>query len=615
MNERIIECVPNFSEGRDLGKVKEITDAIESVPEVSLLDVDAGIDSNRTVVTFIGMPEAVKEAAFRAIEKASQIIDMRKHRGAHPRIGATDVVPFVPVEGVKMAECVIIAGELAKRVGEELLIPVYLYEEAASSPQRRNLADIRLGEYEGLEKKLKNPAWKPDYGPCEFNARSGATIIGAREFLIAYNITLNSTDRTHATDIAFELRKKGRVARTGNTKPFYNRGSILYYREGAYPCGNCEFVGKTYKETRVHCQEIHGYDLAELLRENGLEPGDLLGKKVYRAGKFDHCKAIGWYVDEYKRSQISVNLTNYMVTQMHSVLDEARRLAEERGLVVTGSEIIGLIPYQALIETGKHYLRMQGKSTGVPATDILRIAVFSLGLNDTSEFDVKKKVLGLPQTPEDALVCMKVNDFADEISRGTPTPGGGSVAAIGGAFGASLVSMVANLAHGKPANEKQNQDLNTIAERAQALKDLLIKAVDADARAFRIYLKTLSLPSTTLEEQEVREQEIQQGLKTAVEVPWQTALTSFESLKLAQQTIQEVDTEAITDAAVGAQIGFVGVRGGIWNVLINLKKIKDRKYITEMCKNCNDLLCEATNILNSVTAYADKQLRGSIYSD
>jgi glutamate formiminotransferase/formiminotetrahydrofolate cyclodeaminase len=303
-----------------------------------------------------------------------------------------------------------------------------------------------------------------------------------------------------------------------------------------------------------------------------------------------------------------------MVTPMHSVLDEARRLAEERGLVVTGSEVVGLIPYQALIETGKHYLRMQGKSTGVPATDILRTAVFSLGLNDTSEFDVKKKVLGLPQTPEDALVCMKVNDFADEISRGTPTPGGGSVAAIGGAFGASLVSMVANLAHGKPANEKQNQDLNTIAERAQALKDLLIKAVDTDARAFRIYLKTLSLPSTTLEEQEVREQEIQQGLKTAVEVPWQTALTSFESLKLAQQTIQEVDTEAITDVAVGAQIGFVGVRGGIWNVLINLKKIRDRKYITEMCKNCNDLLCDATNILNSVTAYVDKQVRESICS-
>ncbi|NLF06903.1 MAG: glutamate formimidoyltransferase, partial [Pirellulaceae bacterium] len=312
MSRKIVECVPNFSEGKDLAKIKQITDAIEAVEGVELLDVDPGADTNRTVVTFVGSPDAVVEGAFQAIAKAAQVIDMSKHHGAHPRMGATDVCPFVPVEGVTIEDCAAIAHRVGRRVGEELQIPVYFYEAAAASPERRNLANVRQGEYEGLPKKLADPRWRPDCGPAKFNPKTGATAIGAREFLIAYNVTLNTRDKAAATDIAFELRRRGRVARTKTQSPYYNKGEIMFYAEGHFPCGNCEFVGKTFDEIEGHCRAAHDYELKELAAESGVDfsdPAKVVGQKVRRAGKFDYCKGIGWYVEQYRRAQISVNLT------------------------------------------------------------------------------------------------------------------------------------------------------------------------------------------------------------------------------------------------------------------------------------------------------------------
>jgi glutamate formiminotransferase/formiminotetrahydrofolate cyclodeaminase len=318
MSMPLVECVPNFSEGRDAGRIAQITEVLKAISGVRLLDVDPGADTNRTVVTFVGPPEAVAEAAFRITARAAEVIDMTTHRGAHPRMGATDVLPFVPVSGVTMAECAALARQVGARIGAELGIPVYLYEQAASRPERRNLADVRRGEYEGLAQKLADPQWQPDFGPAVFNPRSGATIVGAREFLIAYNVTLNSTDKNHATDIAFELREKGRVARSGRLRPYYSLGDVMLYAAGRFPCGNCEHIAATAAEIREHCQGAHGYDLDHLLRLNDLEPGelpeDLVGLKVHRAGRFKACKAIGWYVDDYKRAQISINLTDYKIT-------------------------------------------------------------------------------------------------------------------------------------------------------------------------------------------------------------------------------------------------------------------------------------------------------------
>jgi glutamate formiminotransferase/formiminotetrahydrofolate cyclodeaminase len=377
-------------------KIARIADAVKSVSGVRLLDVDPGFDMNRTVFTFIGSPKDVAEAAFRAIAVAAGVIDMSVQNGLHPRIGATDVCPFVPIDGIALADCAEIARQIGRRVGDELKIPVYLYEAAATVPERRNLATIRKGEYEGLEEKLKDPKWKPDFGPAEFNARSGATVIGAREFLIAYNITLNTKDKQAAEDIAFELRERGRFARAKSDSPFYYRGELLFYGENNYPCGNCDFVGRSFAETESHCRKEHGYELRELLTEHVEDFNALAGKKVRRAGKFKSCKAIGWYAEAFGRAQISINLTNYRITPPHLVLEEARRLAAERGLVVTGSEIVGMIPFAALLDAGKYYLSKQGSSTDASARDILQTAVFSMGLNDVQSFEIEKKVLGLP---------------------------------------------------------------------------------------------------------------------------------------------------------------------------------------------------------------------------
>lgn len=396
MASKIVECVPNFSEGRDKAKIRRIADAIEAVPGVKLLDVDSGHDPHRTVMTFLGDPDAIAKAAYEAIAMAARVIDMREHRGTHPRLGATDVCPFVPVQGVTLDDCVHIAHEVGRRVGDELQIPVYFYEAASRRSGRTNLADVRRGEYEGLVAKLRDPKWRPDCGPNHFNPRTGATIIGARDFLIAYNITLNTRDKAAASDIAHELRERGRYARTPTDSPFYADGKILVYREHHYPCGNCGFVGATWEETEHHCLAAHNYDLRRLAAETIPGFPEVLGKHVRRAGLFKFCKAIGWYAEEFGRAQISTNLTNYRETPPHRVLEKARELAAERGLTVTGSEVIGLIPVEALAQAGRFYLTRQGRSPDVPMREILQAAVHAMGLDDLRPFDIARKTIGSP---------------------------------------------------------------------------------------------------------------------------------------------------------------------------------------------------------------------------
>ena len=610
MSEKLVECVPNFSEGRNKEVIKQITDEIEKVEGVKLLDVDPGPDMNRTVVTFIGAPEGVKEAAFNAIKKASELIDMRTHKGSHPRMGATDVCPFVPVSGITTEECIELSKDVARRVGEELGIPVYLYEKSAQMPERENLAIIRQGEYEALEEKLKKPEWKPDFGPAEFNATAGATVIGVREFLIAYNISLNTREVLHATDIAFALREKGRSAREGKTgSPFYyKRAKILKYKDGEYPCGLDDFTGKTIDETIKHCKKEHGFDLIELLKLNGVDPKHPEGQSVKIPGKFKHCKAIGWMVPEYDRVQISINLTNYKVTSMHHVLEETRKLAAERGLVVTGSEIVGMVPYPALLETGKFYLKKQGRSTGIPIRDILNTAVQSLGLNDVSEFKIEERVLGLPKNHGDALVELKVTDFVDEVSRESPAPGGGSIAALSGALGAALSSMVSNLTANKRGSELVDDILNEAADKCQEIKNALVKAVDDDTNAFNAYMEARRLPNKTEEQKRAKEDAMQNGLKQAVRVPLNTAQLSYKAIEIAEVAAQNGNPNSITDVGVGAQAAYTGVLGGIYNVLINLKDIKDDKFNKEMKSTCADLKAKAQTKLNDVLNYVESKL-------
>ena len=609
MSDKLIECIPNFSEGQKPEIIKLITDEIEKVEGARLLDVDPGFDMNRTVVTFVGSPEAVKVAAFNAIKKASELIDMSKHKGSHPRMGATDVCPFVPVSGVTTEECIELSKEVAKKVGEELGIPIYLYEKSASRPERENLAKIRQGEYEALEEKLKKPEWKPDFGPQKFNAKAGATVIGVREFLIAYNINLNTREPKHATDIAFELREKGRSARKGSDGNFYYKSEdILKYEKDNYPCGDCAFVGKSIQETIAHCKNKHDYDLADILDQHGIKSEKTEGQSVKRPGKFKYTKAIGWMVPNYDRAQISINLTNYKVTSMHHVLEEARRLAMERGLVVTGSEIVGMVPYPALLETGKYYLKNQHRSIGVPVKDILNTAVQSLGLNDVSEFKIEERVLGLPKNSENALVELKLSDFVDEVSRESPAPGGGSIAALAGALGASLSSMVSNLTANKRGSEEVDKILNKAAEECQEIKNALVKAVDEDTNAFNAYMDARRLPNKTSEEKKAREEAMQAGLKQAVMVPLNTAKQSHRAIEIADVVAKNGNPNSITDVGVGAQSAYTGVLGGIFNVLINLKDIQDQKFVDEMRRTCAELKTNAQKKLNEVLEFVESKL-------
>ena len=608
MDQRVVECVPNFSEGRDLRKIRQITDAIAGVAGVSLLDVDAGAAANRTVVTFVGSPEAVLEAAFQGVSCAARVLDMTSQHGAHPRMGATDVCPFVPVAGVSLDDCAELARRLGERVGRELEIPTYLYEHAASRPERRNLAVVRKGEYEGLAAKLRDPLWLPDYGPAVFNARSGALITGARPFLIAYNITLNSRDQQHAADIAFELREKGRVARRGQRDAFYGSGEILYYQEDRFPCGNCGFDGARFELTEAHCASEHGYQLRALLEINGLDPGTgVVGQKVYRAGLFRHCKAIGWYVEGYKRAQLSINLTDHQVTSPVVVLEAARRLAVERGLVVTGSEIVGLVPFQALHQAGQHYLRAQGKSPHLPVADVLETAIFSMGLGDVAPFEVAKKVLGLPRTHPQGLMALNCAALVDEVSRDTPAPGGGSIAALAGALGAALASMVANLSLAKATGAARPQLLEA-ARRAQAVKDALVLAVDEDTLAFNACMQARRLPSASPGEQAARAAAIQEGLKAAIAVPWSTAQACMAAMEVAELAMLHGNPASVTDTLVGVTLAYAGLRGGLWNVLVNLKEISDPEYQRLTREACTALLENGTQLLARATALGEGAL-------
>ncbi len=596
---KIVECVPNFSEGRDLAIIKQITDEIEAVQGVQLLDVDPGESTNRTVVTFIGAPEPVKEAAFRAVKKAAELIDMRHHHGEHARFGATDVLPFVPVAGVTMEECAIYARETGKRIGEELGIPVYLYEHAASTPERQNLATVRAGEYEGLAKKLSDPAWAPDFGPAEFNARSGAIAVGAREFLIAYNINLNTTDRRYANEIAYELRERGRWKRVGNISPFYYKGDVVYFEEGKFPDGNSDFVAGSFEELAEYYRKQYGGDLYKRYESIGLDVNNLIGRPVYKDGLFTHVKAIGWVVEDYNCAQISMNLTNFRITSPHAVLEAARALAAERGIVITGSEIVGVVPFDAMLEAGKFYLRKMQKSTGIPVRDIIETAVQAMGLRDVAEFDIDKKVIGMPEQ-DGALAGKTVSGFIDEVSRDTPAPGGGSIAALAGSLGAALASMVANLSIGKSEYDAQYEDICELAEQAQKVKDELVRAIDADTEAFNEVIDAMRMPKDTKEQQQVRAQAMQEGYKSAARVPLRTAELCKEALELCLRAASLGNEAVMSDAGVGALMANAGVKGAIYNVRINLPHTKDEQFIAEMRATLDDLLREADTLCDAV---------------
>ncbi len=605
--QKIVECVPNFSEGRDLVLIKKITDQIESVRGVQLLDVDPGESTNRTVVTFIGDPEAVQEAAFRAAKQAAELIDMSKHHGEHARMGATDVIPFVPVAGVTMDDCVEMARAVGKRIGEELGIPVYLYEHAATKPERRNLATIRAGEYEGLPQKLADPAWQPDFGPAKFNPKSGATAVGAREFLIAYNINLNTTDRRYATDIAYELRERGRWKRVGNITPFYYKGKVVYFEPDKFPCGVCDYVGKTFAKLAEHYQETHGGDLHARYKSIGLDVDNLTGRPVYKDGKFTHVKAVGWVVEAYKRAQISCNLTNYKISPPHAVFEEAKKLAQERGVVVSGSEIVGVVPYDTMLASGRYYLQRMKKSTGIPVRDIIETAVQSMGLRDVAEFDIDKKVIGMPKQ-DGPLVKQRVVDFVDEVSRDTPAPGGGSISALAGALGAALASMVANLSVGKGEFDPQYEDLCDLAEQAQNVKDELVRAVDEDTEAFNEVLEAMRMPKDTPEQNQARSVALLEGYKAAARVPLRTAELCGKALHLSRRVAQIGNEAVMSDVGVAALMAFAGVRGAIYNVRINLPNIDDKSFVTEMNKKLEGLLKEARETCDAVQREVERSL-------
>ncbi|MFQ5512211.1 MAG: glutamate formimidoyltransferase [Candidatus Krumholzibacteriia bacterium] len=523
---RLVECVPNFSEGRDRGIIDAIAAAIEGADGAYLLDVDPGKDTNRTVVTFVADYDAAVAAAFAAIETASRLIDMSKHSGAHARMGATDVCPFIPVRGVTREECVELAKDLGRRVGEELGIPVYLYEHAATSDDRRNLADVRAGEYEGLAEKMTQPHWKPDFGPAELNARSGATVIGARDFLIAYNVNLNTRDRKLAHDIALAIREAGRAKRDGN--------------------------GKIIRDTQ--------------------------GKAVKVPGTLKACKAVGWYIDEYKQAQVSINLVNMEVTPPAAAFDEVKRQAETRGVRVTGSELVGLIPLEAMLHAGRHYLALQGRSAGVPESDLIQTAIQSLGLEDISPFDPRQKIIEYRVAGQAALAGGTLDGFVHETSRDSPVPGGGSVAALMGALAGALGSMVANLTAGKKGYEEFDEEMKEAAVRSQAVKDFFLKAVDDDSRAFDEVMAATRLARKTGEEQRRRDAAVEAATKRAVEVPLSVLDRCHDYLDTLETVARKGNRNSISDAGVAAKSLEAAAGGALLNVRINLPALADKGY-------------------------------------
>ncbi len=597
---KLVECVPNFSEGRDAGVIRSIAAEIEGVSGVTLLDVDPGADTHRTVITFVGAPEAVVEAAFRAGKRAAEAIDMTQHHGSHARMGAMDVCPFVPVAGVTMADCVELAQECGRRIGD-LGIPVYLYEHAATSPSRRNLAAVRAGEYEGLASKLAQPDWRPDFGPSTLNPRSGAYIIGAREFLIAYNVNLATSDKRYADDIAYNLRERGRYKRAGNVAPFYYKGDVVTFGADHFPCGACDQVAQTWDALAAHYRDAHGEDLAARYAALDYPPdaAAVVGKPVYADGRFSHVKAVGWVVDKYRRAQISINLTDFKVTPAHAVLEAAREEAALRGIAVTGSEIVGVVPFDAMLESGRHYLRRMHKSTGLPVGDVIETAVQAMGLRDVAPFETEKKVLGLPPAAGE-LVRKTVGEFVDEVSRDTPAPGGGSIAALSGSIGAALAAMVANLTAGKAEFAGRYEELDALASRAQDIKDSLLAAVDADTQAFNGVMEALRMPKDTPEQKSVRSQALLSGYKHATEVPLQTARQCRAALELCLQAARCGNDVMITDAGVGALVALAGMKGAAYNARINLKSIKDPAFVEWVGAEIARLLDESRGLADLV---------------
>lgn len=532
--KKLIECVPNFSEGRNMAVIKQITAQIEQVEGVRLLDVDPGKATNRTVVTFVGEPEAVIEAAFLAVKKASELIDMRNHTGEHPRMGATDVCPLIPISGVTMEETVVYARRLAERIGKELSIPVYCYEYAAFAEERRNLANCRAGEYEGLQKKLSDPKWRPDFGPAAFNATAGATAVGARDFLVAYNVNLNTTSVRRANAVAFDIREKGRPKREGN-----------------------QITGKTLKDEK--------------------------GEDIYIPGTLKAVKAIGWFIEEYGIAQISINLTNLSITPVHVAFEEASKKALERGIRVTGSELVGLIPLKAMLDAGKYFLRKQQRSVGVSEEELIKIAVKSLGLNDLKPFDPKEKIIEylLEDRSAKKLVDRTCRGFADETASESPAPGGGSIAAYIGALGASLGTMVANLSSHKPGWDERWEEFSGWAEKGQALKDRLLFLVDEDTNAFNGIMDSFKLPKSTEAEKRVRTEAIQAATKYAIEIPFQVMEASYASMDLIKAMAENGNPNSVSDAGVGALCARSAVMGAFLNVKINAAGLKDPGFVKE----------------------------------
>ncbi len=606
--EGLIECVPNISEGRDQVKIDQIVAAATAVPGVRCLDVDPGSDTHRTVITLVGAPDPIAEAAFRLVQKASELIDMSQHHGAHARHGATDVCPFIPVSGVTMEDCIEVARTVGKRIGEELGIPVYMYDRAALTEDRRSLADVRRGEYEALPEKMTDPEWKPDFGPAEFKPGPGVVTVGAREFLIAYNVNLNTRDKPKADDLAMEIREKGRAVRIEQKTPYYSSGKLLRYSEseGQWPSNLTGEIFDSRDALDQHLKE-NGTSLADEVAFFGQDPEKLDGEMVMKRGTFEHCRAVGWVIPEYGRAQISINLTDFNVTNMHHVVDACRDLAESRGLVITGSELVGVVPYRAIRESGQHYLRSQGSSGGVPVKDIIATAVQSLGLSDITPFDTDASVLGMPTTRGE-LTGMEIHEFTDEVSRDSPAPGGGSIAALAGALGAALGSMVANLTYGKRKYRKRQPEMEELAIHAQKLKDDLLRAVDEDTAAFEQVIQAMRLPQGSPDQEEVRLKAIEAGYRHATEVPMNTARLCLEVLQLAMEATRRGMPASITDAGTACWMARAGVESALYNVRVNLGELQDSEWKSALIKETATISAQADQFLRESRDQVDKIL-------
>ena len=560
--QKLIECVPNFSEGRDQNIIRQVTDAIESVEGVSLLDVDPGASTNRTVVTFVGNPDAAVEAAFRGIKKATELIDMRKHKGAHPRMGATDVCPFIPVSNVSWEEAIDCANKLGKRVGEELGIPVYLYEKAAKDKSRSNLSVIRAGEYEGFFEKIKQAEWKPDFGPAIFNEKSGATVIGVRDFLVAYNANLNTKSVRRATSVAFDVREQGRVKTEDGT-----------------PSGKA------------------------VLDSNG-EP-------VRIPGMLKHVKAIGWFVKEYGIAQVSMNLTNIEETPLHVGFDACVEAAANRGLRVTGSEIVGMVPKNCLVDAGHYFLRKQRWSEGASEEQLIDIAIRSMGLSELKPFDPKEKVIELKiesTEQKTSLVKMNLREFCNETLSDSPAPGGGSVAALMGALGASLGGMVANLSAGKRGWDDKLEYFSDWAVKAQQVKDELLSLVDEDTAAFNKVMDAFALPKESPEEKAARSRAIEEATKYAAEVPLKVMETASKSYELLSEMADKGNPASISDVGVGTLATRACIEGAALNVRINLGQLKDEKFKTDLQEKVRKISADSATRFRNIYQIVEGKL-------